>query len=178
VTAGLSVGPASGVFRDNLTFTGTAFAPNESVQIYVKGVGSSVLASARADASGAFTVTARAPQSPYGPRLFVGLGQRSGKLGAANFSVKSCLILNPNSGPAGSSTVAQGHGFVPLETVWIYWSKPRTLLGTVTTNVNGTFTGSAALTFTVPAGAPPGVNKVIGIGQIYLATGKGLFTAE
>ena len=85
VTAGLSVSPNSGVFRDNLTFTGTAFAPNESVQIYVRGVGSSSLASARGDASGAFTVTARAPQSPLGPRLFLGVGQSSGKLGAANF---------------------------------------------------------------------------------------------
>jgi hypothetical protein len=70
VTADLSVSPVSGVFRENLTFAGTAFAPNESVQIYVRGVGSSVLASAMADASGAFTVTARAPQSPYGPGCF------------------------------------------------------------------------------------------------------------
>jgi len=177
VTADLSLSPASGLFRDNLTVTGTAYAPNESVQIYVRGVGSSVLASGLADASGAFTVTARAPQSPDGPRLFLGVGQRSGKLGAANFSVTPRLILNPNSGPAGSSTVAQGYGFGPLETVGIYWNNSNTPLGTVTANVNGSFTGSAAFTFTVPAGAPPGVNKVIGHGQTNKA-GKGWFTVQ
>jgi len=178
VTADLSVSPASGAFRDNITFTGTAFAPNESVQIYDRGVGSSVLASARADASGAFTVTARAPHSPYGPRLFLGLGQRSGKLGAANFSVTPRLILNPNSGLAGSSTAARGYGFAPLETVKIYWNNTQTLLGTVTANVNGAFTGSAALTFEVPAGAHPGVKSVKGIGQSSNAVGKGSFTVE
>jgi len=102
--------PSQRRLQDNLTFTGTAFAPNESVRIYVSGVGSRVLASAMADTSGAFTVTARAPQSPYGPRLFLGVGQRSGKLGAASFWVTPRLILNPNSGPAGS-TMAQGCGF-------------------------------------------------------------------
>ena len=137
-----------------------------------------MLASARADASGAFTVTARAPQSSNGPRLFLGVGQRSGKLGAASFSVAPRLILNPNSGAAGSSTVAQGYGFGPLETVYIYWNNAQTLLGTVTANVNGTFRGSAALTFTVPAGAPPGVNTVKGIGQSTRATGKASFTVQ
>jgi len=178
VTAGLSVSPVSGVFRDNLTFTGTAFAPNESVQIYVRGVGSSVLASAVADASGAFTVTARAPQSPYGPRLFLGLGQSSGKLGAASFSVTPRLILNPNSGAPGSSTAAHGYGFGSLEEVEIYWNNAQTLLGTVKANVSGTFTRGAAFTFTVPAGAPPGVNTVKGIGQSTRATGKASFTVQ
>jgi hypothetical protein len=59
--------------------------------------------------------------------------------------------------------VAQGYGFVPFETVGIYWNA-QTLLGKVTANVDGTFTGSAALTFTVPAGAPPSVNQVKGVG--------------
>ena len=178
VTADLSLSPASGLFRDNLTVTGTAYAPNESVQIYVRGVGSSVLASAVADASGAFTVTARAPQSPYGPRLFLGLGQSSGKLGAASFSVTPRLILNPNSGAPGSSTAAHGYGFGSLEEVEIYWNNAQTLLGTVKANVSGTFTRGAAFTFTVPAGAPPGVNKVEGIGERTGAIGKGAFTVE
>jgi sugar lactone lactonase YvrE len=178
VTADLRVSPASGVFRDSLTFKGTAFATNESVQIYVSGVGSSVLAGPVADASGAFTVTARAPQSPYGPRLFLGVGQSSGKLGGASFSVTPRLILNPNTGAAGSTEVAQGYGFGPLERVRIYWNNTQIVLGTVTANANGTFTGSAALTFTVPAGAPPGVNKVIGVGESTRAVGKSSFTVQ
>ena len=73
---------------------------------------------------------------------------------------------------------ARGYGFAPLETVKIYWNNTQTLLGTVTANVNGAFTGSAALTFEVPAGAHPGVKSVKGIGQSSNAVGKGSFTVE
>jgi len=38
-----------------------------------------------------------------------------------------------------------------METVYIYWKNGQTLLGTVKANVSGTFTGSAAFTFTVRA---------------------------
>ena len=75
VTAGLSVSPDSGVYHEKLTFTGSTFAPNEAVQIYASGVGSGVLATAAADASGAFTATTYAPSSPNGPRLFLGQGR-------------------------------------------------------------------------------------------------------
>ena len=69
-------------------------------------------------------------------------------------------------------------GFGPFEAVEIYWNNPRTLVGTVRANVYGTFSGSAALTFTVPAGAPLGVNRVFGRGQTTIAIGGGSFTVE
>jgi virginiamycin B lyase len=178
VTANLSVSPASGFFRSNLTFTGTAFAPNENVQIYARGVGSGVLASATADATGSFSAAALAPAWPFGPRIFIGMGQSSGKLGAANFSMRPRLILNPNAGAVGSTTTAYGIGFGSRETVEIDWMNPQTVLGTVTADVNGTFTGNAALTFTVPAGAPVGANKVTGKGQTTGATGGASFTVQ
>ena len=74
--------------------------------------------------------------------------------------------------------MAHGYGFGPLEWVRIYWDNAQTFLGRVTANVNGAFTGSAAITFTVPAGAHPGVKSVEGIGQSTNATGKGSFTVE
>jgi hypothetical protein len=55
---------------------------------------------------------------------------------------------------------------------------PRTLLGTVTADVNGALSGSAAFKFTVPAGAPSGVNAVYGKGQSTDAIGKGSFTVQ
>ena len=177
-TAGLSVSPARGVFQTSLTFTGNAFTPNENVQIYVRGIGSAVLASATADAGGSFTTTARAPQLPFGLKFFLGFGQSSGKMGLARFWVTPRLMLKPNSGPMGSTTAALGFGFREFEAVKVYWDNPRTLLGTVTTNVTGAFTGSAALTFTVPAGAPLGVNQVFGVGQISGAIGVGSFTVQ
>jgi hypothetical protein len=149
VTASLSVSPASGSYRRSLTFTGSGFAPNESVQIYIKGIGSAVLASATADASGRFNATARAPQGTWGPRIFLSLGQRSGKLGAANFSMTPRLILEPNAGAVGATVAAHGFGFASLETVDVYWENPATLLGTAQTDLHGTFGGRAGLSFTV-----------------------------
>ena len=69
-------------------------------------------------------------------------------------------------------------GFGPLETVKIYWKNPETLLGTVRANVYCMFSGSAALTFTVPAGAPLGVNRVFGRGQTTAAVGGGSFDVQ
>jgi IPT/TIG domain len=178
VTATMSVSPSSGSYQTNLTFTGSMFAPNESVEIYTSGVGSAVLATATADSSGSFTVTAREPQGTYGARLFLGVGRSSGKLGAASFSVKPRLILNPTSGAPGSTVTATGYGFGPLEQVTVTWENPSTLLGTVRADIHGTFGGNAAVTFTVPAGAPVGANRVVGEGKSTRDTAGTIFTVQ
>jgi len=178
VTAGLSVSPATGVYQTSLTFAGSAFAPNENVTIYDYGIGSKVLASATADGNGSFMASARNPVSPYGLRPFFAVGQSSGKVGAANFSVHPRLVLSPNTGPVGSTVTAQGFGFGSFEEVKIHWDNPAILLGTVTANVNGALTGSAALTFTVPTGSPAGVHKVLGKGSATLAVGQATFTVQ
>jgi len=67
LTASLTASPASGSNGAKLSFTGSGFAPTETVQIYTSGVGSAVLASGTVDASGSFTAAAHVPQSPYGP---------------------------------------------------------------------------------------------------------------
>jgi len=162
VTADLTASPASGFYRTEHTFTGSGFAPNETVRIYVSGVGSAVLATATTDASGSFTVPAREPATPFGPRVYVGVGASSHKLGAASFTVTPNLVFNPDSGPPGSSVTAEGYGFPPFRQVEIYWGSPRTLVGTAIADVNGTVSGSAALTFTVPTGAAAGDNTILG----------------
>jgi hypothetical protein len=153
VTSELVVSPPIGTSHTELTFTGSGFAPNETVRIYSKGVGSHVLARGTTDTSGSFTAMAHAPESPYGHRIFLGTGQISGDLGAASFSVAARLILSPASGAIGSTATVAGYGFGALEMVKVFWNDPRAFLGTVTTDVNGTFSGSAALGFTVPAGS-------------------------
>jgi len=135
------------------------FAPNEIVNIYSSGLGSPVLATAAADASGAFTVSAQVPQSTFGPRVFLGLGQDSRLLGAARFGVNSRLTLNPQSGSAGSSFVVQGFGFYPFWGLKISWGK-SVLLGTASTDRYDTFAGAAAITATVPQGSQPGVYEI------------------
>jgi virginiamycin B lyase len=159
VTAGLSVSPDTGSFRGNLTFTGSGFAANENVQIFFRGVGSPVLASATADPAGAFTAAARTPQAYFGPRYFLAKGQSSGKLAAASFSTTQRLILSPNSGPPGTTVTVSGYGYFPLENVSIYWQ--GTNLGVAETDGRGT----ATFTLHVPADAPAGVYAVKGVGQ-------------
>ncbi len=177
-TAALSVSPATGNEHTELIFTGSAFAPNESVNIYSHGIGSATLACAIADAKGSFTATAPAIRSEYGPKLFPAVGQSSGKLGAADFSFTPLLILEPNSGPVGSTVIVHGLSFGAFETVNIYWQNQRTLLGTVTANANGAFSDGAAFMFTVPPGAQPGIIKVVGTGQTTGAVGRDSFNVE
>jgi virginiamycin B lyase len=160
VTATLTVTPSSGVYGTSLTFSGSGFAPNEQVRIYDKGVGSDALAAATADSTGAFTATASAPQSAYGYRIFIAMGQTSGLVGTAGFTMGPALIVSPSSGSVGSTAVVEGEGFLNGENLRIYWNNPRTLLGTAKASVDGSFNGSGALTFTVPAGSPAGVNGI------------------
>lgn len=163
VTATLGVNPSSGTYGAGLRFTGSGFTPGEQVNVYTGGVGSAVMASATADSTGSFTAPARAPQSPqsvWGPRYFLGAGQTSGKLGAASFWMNPELILDPNSGPPGSTATAHGYGFFPFDKLTIQWDGGSPALGTVTTDGYGTFKGGAAFTFTIPADATPGTHTV------------------
>ena len=177
-TSDLSVSPANGYYLENLTFSGTGFRPNESVQIDVGGVGTAALATATADANGSFSATAPAPGSPDGTRIFLAVGQESGRMGATNFSIAPRLVLHPSAGTVGSTAAVEGYGFGSQETVQLYWANPSTLLGTATADVHGTFNRDAALTFTVPSAAPVGVNRVIGRGEQTGAIGQGSFTVE
>lgn len=85
--ATFSLSQPSGSPGTSLTLTGSGFTPIETVTIYAGRIGSSPLATTVTDASGAFTVTSREPQHPFGPLDLFALGQTSGKLGAATFSV-------------------------------------------------------------------------------------------
>ena len=68
-TAGLSLSLSQGVFEEQITFTGSGFAPNETVKTYTSGIGSPPLVTAAADSSGAFTVSAPVPQSISAPPI-------------------------------------------------------------------------------------------------------------
>ncbi len=178
VTANLSVTPDSGVYQSNLSFTGSGFAPGESVQIYSGGIGSAVVASGTADAGGSISAAGIVPDSVYGPRIFLGVGQSSGKLGAADFSMTPRVIMSPNSGPVGSYTTPNGVGFPSFAPVRIYWNNPRTFLGEIFADYRGTLTGISTFQFLVPSGAPQGENEVIGQEQGGTPTALGYFTVQ
>jgi hypothetical protein len=171
--AALSLSQTSGSPGTTLTLAGSGFAPTETVTIHAGRIGSVPISTVVTDASGSFTVTARVPQHAYGPMDFFAVGQTSGKIGTTTFFVTPGLIMNPGSGLPGGTTAAQGLGFGAGETVSVYWDSPRQLLGTATANGEGSFSGSGALTITIPANASPGLNAVIGIGQTTNAIGIG-----
>ena len=128
-----------------------------------------------ADASGSLTVAATAPQSTNGSRVFLGIGQTSGSLGAASYAVDAGLVMNPNEGSVGSTTTVEGFGFGPSESVSIYWKNPQVLLGSATANAQGSFT----TTITVPSGALPGPNVIDAIANTRgEPEGPGAFTVR
>jgi len=167
--ADLSLSQSSGSPGTKLTIAGSGFAPTETVDISANHPGAPPLLTVSTDASGAFSVTARGPQAPHGPMEIFATGQSSGKLGAAAFFVTPALVMSPGIVSPGGTTSAFGVGFGAGETVDIYWDNPRQLLGTATANGQG----SGALTITVPQNASPGIDEVIGIGQITNAIGIG-----
>jgi hypothetical protein len=156
----VQVSLSSGYYQSPLTFTGSGFGSGETVDIYLQGVGSAVLVSAQVDSTGAFKAAFLAPESPGGSRLFIALGQSSGRLGAVNFTMNPKLILNPTSGSADSSVSAQGYGFRSLDLVKMYWDNTQDFLGYTKAGVHGTFQDNRAFQFTVPPGASTGLHKV------------------
>ena len=168
--AALNLSQASGSPGTKVTITGSGFAATETVEIYAGHIGAPPLfTTTTTDASGSFAVTAREPQHPYGPMDVYAVGVSSHKLGAATLSVTPVLVMNPATGAPGGTTAAYGFGFGAGEVVDVYWNNPRQLLGTATGNGHG----SSALTIAIPANASPGINGVIGIGQITKAIGIG-----
>jgi hypothetical protein len=171
----LSLSQTNGSPGTKITLTGSGFAASETVEIYAGHIGAPPLfTSTTSDASGAFAVTAREPQHPYGPMDVYAVGVSSHKLGAATLSVTPVLIMDPGSAAPGASTAANVFGFGAGETVDIYWNNPRQLLGAATANGEG----SSALTITIPANASPGIDGVIGIGQTTKAIGLGEVVVE
>jgi hypothetical protein len=79
---------------------------------------------------------------------------------------------------AGSTASLTGFGFVSGQKVDVYWDNTQTLLGVTTTNINGSFDGSAAVMFTVPSGASAGTHKVVARGDYPTIVTEASFTVR
>jgi hypothetical protein len=173
VTASLTVTPDSATDGTPLMFSGSGFAPGETVQIYRRGIGSPVLTRAAADASGAVTETATNPTWFYGQRTFFARGRTSGKLAGAGLSIEGVLSLTPDSGPSGTTVTVNGSGFGPFEAVAIRWTNPSYATGVAATDINGVFKGYE---FVTPSDTGRGTHAVVGIGQKTKAQAGAPFT--
>lgn len=160
------------------TLTGSGFAPQERVRMYFGGLHSIPVAAATADSNGVFAAAVTIPPAVYGPQDVYALGKGSGKLGAASLFIAPGLAINPRAGAPGGKAAAQGAGFGASESVQVYWGSPRQLLGTAVTDSSGSFTGTGALLFTIPANAPHGTNAIVATGSTTGAVGLGKITVE
>lgn len=172
-TANLTVSPTSGFDKESVVITGTAFTPNETVNIYEDVTTTAPIYTAIAGADGSFVLPITVQPGTYGNHVLIAQGQSSNLFGATNFFITPRLILKPNTGAVGSTVTATGYGYGAGERVKVYWDNPLTLEGTTTANSSGTFSTTTALTFTIPSGAPPGINSVAGVGQTTRAIGTG-----
>jgi len=165
-TASLTANPQGLPSGSSISFNGSGFDANETVEIYKNGIGSAVLTTGVANSSGSFNAGATngVPVAPFGYRLFLAVGETSKKIGAAAFSTTPYLSFTfPNGEQAGNPITVSGSGFAPFDSVQVYWDNPLTLLGTTTADITGAFSGSAAVTGTIPASAV-GQNYVTGVG--------------
>jgi len=177
LTATLNVSPSGGYYGTSLTFTGSGFASGETVNIYSAGVGSPVIASVVANSSGSITAQGSTPPSASGERLFLGLGQTSGKLGAPYFNTGASVIATPDSGPPGTSVKVEAYGFWSLQPLSINFNGSP--VGNLTSNLRGFFSGDSALTFMVPEGTSPGTYTITASGPYdYLASASASFTVQ
>jgi hypothetical protein len=97
-------------------------------------------------------------------------------LAVAKFFVTPRLFATPSVVTAGSVVTVQGIGFNAGDSVDVYVDS-FTFVGSGTTNSHGSMTGSNAVTFTIPPGAPKGTHVVSGLGANGV-TAKAIITVK
>ena len=88
-------------------------------------------------------------------------------------SITPLLVLHPDSGVAGSIVAVDAYGFDASASIDMYWN--GTSVGLAKADVRGTFAGSEAFKFAIPAGTSPGVYTVSGVEPLSTATAAATF---
>jgi hypothetical protein len=169
----VGITPTSGSFNTPIVITGSGFGAHEPVYITADTIYGTPIYSATTDASGAFTVSVRVVPGTHGQHTIYARGTVSGAVGSTTFFMNAELLVPPYYATVGQPVHALGYGFAAGEQVEVVWNSPRRVLGTATTNYLGSFYGTAAISFTVPAGAAPGKNVVYGVGKTSGVLGVG-----
>ncbi len=153
------VGPTSGSPFQTITITGTTFGTGEAVKVFWDTTTTTPLTTATTLATGSFVAHITVPLAKAGPHTVIAVGQTSGKMASAPFTVKPAIVLSPTHGKAGSVATMIGVGFGMSETVAALWYPSLKLLKTGPANTVGT----VSMTFTVPM-SPTGTYDGIGYG--------------
>lgn len=140
--------PTSGPVGTSVNVTGINFDPNSQVAITFGG---NPVTTATPNGNGVFSTTFTVPQSSGG--LQPVKATQGSKSASQSFTVTSspppAIILNPASGPIGSSVTITGAGFDPTSTVTIDFGS--TSVPTNPSPLTTSTTGSFSATFNVPS---------------------------
>jgi hypothetical protein len=148
-----ALSPTRGPAGARVTLSCRGFAPSEGVEVTF---GATVLATAKANASGQATATFTVPGDFAGSTIpgrndtFQAKGRQSGKTASATFTVaspaKASCALSPTTGLAGSRVTLSCRGFAPSEPVQV------TFGAEVVAAAKATPGGQVATSFAVPSG--------------------------
>jgi outer membrane protein assembly factor BamB len=136
---------------------GTGFTAHESALVYWNYTGpgtGTLVATATASGMGIFTVSFPYQLSPTGIYTVAAIGQTSGAVATAPFTLLPWVYVRPQASGPKSAITFYGYAYGAGETVNLYWhftpKKPGLLLGTAV----GDATGSFNTTVTIPNRAP------------------------
>ena len=157
--------------QTGIVVKGSGYGANESVKIYwnYTGPGTGTLEiTAAADGSGVFSTKFPTPLAFTGAYTIAAIGQTSGSVATAPFTLLPQIYSSPQAGGPGGKLFVYGNAFASGELVNIYWNYTGPGTGTLLASVNAdTVTGSFSVKGTIPTNstASPGNVPIVGIGQ-------------
>lgn len=168
-----------------ITFTGSGFAPNESLSLSLNDAN---IGTEKADAKGNFTSTGTyiLPFAKSASYVFTGAvsgGSSTMNIGLAQFYAG--VQLNSYYGNGGSSVTASGSGFAPNETVSL--TAGTTSLGSVVASSKGAFSKAITIPYAKPGSVPitatgalSGASPTTGytVAQVYNSVGLGSYAVK
>jgi hypothetical protein len=162
----ITISPTGGKAGAQVTVNGTGYGSGERVDIYWNSTFSgSPLQSIVANSSGNFSVVITIPQAEVGTHLIVGKGAASGLKPSRSFTIlpDTSILANPLSGAVGAQVSVTGEGFVPGESVAIFWDSTGST-GVRLTSATASSTGAISTTVTIPS-ATSGNHLIVGQGE-------------
>ena len=167
--------------QSGIVVKGNGFGATESVKIYWNytgpGTGTYEI-TASADGTGTFSTKFPTPLTFTGTYTIAAIGQTSGSVATAPFTLLPQIYVSPQAGGPGGKPYIYGNAFASGETVNIYWNYTGPGTGTLMATTSAdTVTGSFATKGTIPANttAIPGNVPIVGIGQTSNASDTYMF---
>ena len=162
VTPTLTVNPSSGPVGSAVTFSGSAYAANESVTVTWTG---GTVCIALTDPNGNFTCTYTIPSGINGEHVFNGT-DLSGNTALTEFEVNASLSVSPSPAAVGTVVTFVGSGYDADSAVVVVWGGGTVC--TTTTNASGGF----LCVYTLPAtdAGPHAFTATDGEGSTAMAT--------